>query len=269
MTNDDPKLTAYALNELDEADRAEVEAYLAENPAERQFVEETRRTVALLTGGLHVMNVPALTTLQRETISAAASTPALAQARRSYEPNRYSARRVWMKWTLATAACVAVTGLSIFSYRQTPIRRQVVFNSQTTSGSRLTVVMTKKDSPDGPSAKRADDPLSLSTKWREPVIQDDAKQPLLSSVGGPRWTELAILSAQNTGLTLSPVAASDPRMNNNRGNLEAALFDHLYVLSDCDVSLTAGEDRETPFEEFSLGYSVKAGFGNLSNPAGR
>jgi hypothetical protein len=45
---DDPKLTAYALGELDEADRAAVEAQLAEDEASRKFVQEVRETVAEL-----------------------------------------------------------------------------------------------------------------------------------------------------------------------------------------------------------------------------
>jgi len=47
MTHDDPKLTAYALNELDDvADRARVEAFLAQDETARRIVEETRQTAA-------------------------------------------------------------------------------------------------------------------------------------------------------------------------------------------------------------------------------
>lgn len=122
MTNDDPKLTAYALNELEEADRAEVEAYLADNPAARAVVEEIRRTVAVLTAGMRVTNVPALTTLQRETIT---SSPTVVAASLSYESVRRPALRVWAKWALATAACAALAagGYLVLAGRQTAPRR--------------------------------------------------------------------------------------------------------------------------------------------------
>src|SRR6266550_1591564 len=85
MSPDDPKLTAYALDELDGAERAEVEAFLKENEAARRFVEETRQTVAMLSSGLQSIEPPALTVEQRETIRAAAGTsagaPTLAYAR--------------------------------------------------------------------------------------------------------------------------------------------------------------------------------------------
>ena len=47
MTHDDPRLTAYALNELDEADRAQVEAFIAQDETARRFVEETRQTAKI------------------------------------------------------------------------------------------------------------------------------------------------------------------------------------------------------------------------------
>ena len=56
---DDPRLTAYALGELDAADRAEVEALLADSPEARRFVEEIRATARLLTEQLHQEPAPA------------------------------------------------------------------------------------------------------------------------------------------------------------------------------------------------------------------
>jgi len=43
LTPDDPKLTAYALGELPEGERAAAEADLARNPEARQALEEIRR----------------------------------------------------------------------------------------------------------------------------------------------------------------------------------------------------------------------------------
>ncbi len=49
MTIDDPRLTAYALGELPEAQKAEVENFINNNPEAELFVEEIRATAVLLT----------------------------------------------------------------------------------------------------------------------------------------------------------------------------------------------------------------------------
>ena len=49
---DDPKLTAYALGELEGKERAEVEAFLSSNPEACRWVEEVRKTAMRLEGDL-------------------------------------------------------------------------------------------------------------------------------------------------------------------------------------------------------------------------
>ncbi|MCP3917600.1 MAG: DUF3520 domain-containing protein [bacterium] len=49
---DDPRLTAYALGELEGTDRVEVETLLESEPAARAFVDDVRRTAAELEAGL-------------------------------------------------------------------------------------------------------------------------------------------------------------------------------------------------------------------------
>ena len=65
---DDPRLTAYALGELDDAERAEVESLLAESDEARRFVEETRATARLLTERLGREPRPGLAPEQRQSI---------------------------------------------------------------------------------------------------------------------------------------------------------------------------------------------------------
>ena len=48
LSADDPRLTAYALGELEGAERAEVEKALQNDPAAQATVEEIRRTAGLL-----------------------------------------------------------------------------------------------------------------------------------------------------------------------------------------------------------------------------
>jgi Ca-activated chloride channel family protein len=113
MTHDDPKLTAYALGELDDAaDRAEVEAFLANDETARRVVDETRQAAATLTRGLQGSELPTLTAEQRQTLAAARRAPAAGE-RAAIPPWR---SRPWVRWALATAACAALAtaGLSLF-----------------------------------------------------------------------------------------------------------------------------------------------------------
>ncbi|HEV3120596.1 MAG TPA: hypothetical protein VGY53_01770, partial [Isosphaeraceae bacterium] len=72
MTYDsnDPRFTAYALGELDQAECAAVEAVLAESPEGRQAVEEIRAAAWLLTLELRKEQGPGLGTEQIEAIEA-------------------------------------------------------------------------------------------------------------------------------------------------------------------------------------------------------
>ena len=45
---DDPRLTAYALGELDEHERRDMEALLAENEEARSYIDEVRQMASLL-----------------------------------------------------------------------------------------------------------------------------------------------------------------------------------------------------------------------------
>jgi anti-sigma factor RsiW len=62
---DDPRLTAYALGELEGAELAAVEAALREDAALRATVEEIRATVAQLEGALATEALPAALEMKR------------------------------------------------------------------------------------------------------------------------------------------------------------------------------------------------------------
>ncbi|HRZ17579.1 MAG TPA: hypothetical protein P5141_08455, partial [Candidatus Hydrogenedentes bacterium] len=61
ITKDDPLLTAYALGEVTDEERAAVERFLEKNPDARAEVEEIRAAATLLTGALAEEDAPALT----------------------------------------------------------------------------------------------------------------------------------------------------------------------------------------------------------------
>ncbi|HEX5221134.1 MAG TPA: von Willebrand factor type A domain-containing protein [Verrucomicrobiae bacterium] len=70
LNSDDPKLTAYALGELEGKERTEVETLLADNPKARQWVEEVRKTATQLEGELCRGEVPQLNSEQVGAIEA-------------------------------------------------------------------------------------------------------------------------------------------------------------------------------------------------------
>ena len=74
ITPDDPRLTAYVLGELSDAERETVEAHLTTSPACRRAVEELRATTVLLDEALQSEPVTTLTDTQRSAIHSAATT---------------------------------------------------------------------------------------------------------------------------------------------------------------------------------------------------
>jgi Ca-activated chloride channel family protein len=71
IESDDPRLTAYALGELDSAERAEVARLLTHSPEAQAALAEIKQTVALLESQLQAEPCPALTAPQRELIQQA------------------------------------------------------------------------------------------------------------------------------------------------------------------------------------------------------
>jgi len=66
--SDDPRLTAYALDEMPLAERAEFEQLLASSSEARAALDEVQETIGLLRSGLATEPVPSLTTVQRDAV---------------------------------------------------------------------------------------------------------------------------------------------------------------------------------------------------------
>ncbi|MBI3864245.1 MAG: von Willebrand factor type A domain-containing protein [Planctomycetia bacterium] len=75
IPSDDPRLTAYALGELDPTEQQEVERLLAESADARSAVKEIRELAGLLTAELKHEPAPALTATQRAAILDAGARP--------------------------------------------------------------------------------------------------------------------------------------------------------------------------------------------------
>jgi len=110
---DDPKLTAYALGELNDTEKAEVEAFLNENEAARNEVAHIREAAQWLSAELAADKPEGLSELEQARIMDQAKKP---------KPARRVPRTVWV---LAASALIMVwlgstmtLGPSMMSYRQ-------------------------------------------------------------------------------------------------------------------------------------------------------
>ncbi len=117
FTPDDPKLTAYALGELPESERAVVEAELAKSPEGQQVLNEIRETIGVLQQELAAEPCPELTPAQERAIAV------------SVEPA--AAKTVAFPWWkvivyggLSAAACLVLAGLLLPSLAKSKAKAQ-------------------------------------------------------------------------------------------------------------------------------------------------
>src|SRR5262245_43195617 len=98
IDKNDPRLTAYALGELDDADRAVVVPALAESPALRAEVAAIQRMAEVLTNEFDAAPAEHLDAARRAVVEAAAEAP-----------KRVAGGRVFTLWlSSALAASVAL-----------------------------------------------------------------------------------------------------------------------------------------------------------------
>jgi secreted protein with Ig-like and vWFA domain/anti-sigma-K factor RskA len=129
ITPDDPRLTAYVLGELDDADRAAVDAALAADPECRQAVEELRQTTAVLFEALQSEPVPALSDAQRTEIRRSAARPSPRRTVRVHEPAT-SGRRGILPLLAATIACAALlVGVSAWNFERPAQQTAALFDN--------------------------------------------------------------------------------------------------------------------------------------------
>jgi Ca-activated chloride channel family protein len=112
---DDPRLTAYALGELEGADRAAIEALIARDEGARRFVDETRALAAILTERLRAESAPGLAPVQRRAIEdRVKQAPAVIK----------SSRPAWMRWVGYGVAASALGLVASVTYLNMPRARE-------------------------------------------------------------------------------------------------------------------------------------------------
>ena len=154
----DPRLTAYALDELDAAERAEVEAQLAGDPERRRLVEEIRATARLLTEHLQNEPSPKLAPEQREAIET--------RLQSATKPKRRWYHVSWV--TVAASLSLLAIGLGLLLPRQ----NAVVFDRVQTSVNSVKCNPVPNSIPYA-AARQS----TMVTNWPEIVSQAEPKPP--------------------------------------------------------------------------------------------
>ncbi len=114
---DDPRLTAYALGELEGDERATVEALLAENPDARRFVSETRALGDLLSEQFRSEPSPGLADEHKAAIETELSRPAPTEPAGAVVPFRPLSSRV-LRYSLAATVLIAFGAGTLALLRQ-------------------------------------------------------------------------------------------------------------------------------------------------------
>lgn len=108
MKNDfETKLTAYALGELDEFEKKEVEDLMAKDPQAKAFVEETRAFAGEIKTEFQKQNLNTLTREQHETLKS------------HLHPRKVFASSQWYAWGVA-ASVLLVAGLTLVLHSYAP-----------------------------------------------------------------------------------------------------------------------------------------------------
>lgn len=115
-----PKLTAYALGELDDVEKAIIESHLREDESLRAEVEAIRRTAQLLERELAAEPSPGLTSEQREFVQRRPE-PVMPL------PFIFRARTIWISTGLAAAACLMIVAILTWSGGNSAERNVVAF----------------------------------------------------------------------------------------------------------------------------------------------
>ena len=107
IQKDDPRLTAYVVGELDDADCQEIESALEQSAELRQEVEAIRQMTVLLSDGLQIESRPQLTSQQHAAIKAQAAEPTVSLA----DPPPLQQRMGRSRYTAAIMASITLASL--------------------------------------------------------------------------------------------------------------------------------------------------------------
>jgi Ca-activated chloride channel family protein len=189
MNVDDPKLTAYALDELDEPERSTIAREIAESPEAQRVVDETRELARALKNEFAAE-------LEKET---------------SVPINLVDIRDDPWFWSIARplaiaavlASCATIAGLAVFSLKKRSLERIVVTNSTDVAGEAGAAV-------DGEIAQEAATPPTVAMAPAAPAGQPEFRR------------ESAAFAGRSRGLAKS-MPAKSAQLSRNSAPFELAI----------------------------------------------
>jgi Ca-activated chloride channel family protein len=177
---DDPRLTAFALGELEGDERAAVEALIADNDEARRAVEETQALARLLVQRLQAEPAPGLAAEHHRAIEAQLAVPATLTLRPRW--------RRWARYAVAAGAVLFVGGVSYIAWQERQRRDQAAVEGMVREEARPADVVSRApvvppaSAPEGARPHRwdergpADRPIALGAELK-PALDDAANAP--------------------------------------------------------------------------------------------
>ncbi len=170
---DDPRFTAYALGELENDERAAVEALLTQNDAARRLVDEVRSLAHLLSDQLKAEPGPALLPAQRDLIEAKAKAPVVATLSGWSRVLRYG---------VAAGALTFVAGSSYIIWQQSrPQARVDLLRSQPTGENNVEIASPADESRARGEAEQAGGAEGIVGMQRRAFAMDGAEAPVVAA----------------------------------------------------------------------------------------
>ena len=237
---DDPRLTAYALGELDEAERPEVEALIQSDPEAAHLVAEVLATARLLTDQLRLEAAPKLGDLRLQMIA----------ARLVPDPPARPRRRRWVGLAIAASFLGLAAGLAIYSNRpapgpEAPAGWELALKEATPPPADLGFVEAIENTAKAPEG-RARAPLGRSNK----TVQGQAPAPGPADDAGLVYRQSGLSSDPSlaTGRSSSKVAAEPASKGTTfaapSGSLGAASMD-FQLVQEPSAPSAAGQALKT------------------------
>lgn len=193
---DDHRLTAYALGELDGADRDAVEAQVADDAESRKSVEEVRATARLLTEQFQIEPRPGLTPDHREAIEEV------------LQPAAPSVPKAGIRWapilTLAAAASVAGITVGLVLPARNAARMAPGWNS-TTRSPRETTNLARDAARMAPGWNRD---AEIATATNAPAAKTGPAMRILATSHGPAHPDMKAAPTPVAGNKAALVASS-------------------------------------------------------------
>ena len=226
---DDPRLTAYALGELDPAERAQVEAMLTDSAEARTALEEIRETIGLLSRNLTFEPALTLTISQRQLVEQAVVVPIPVVAA---SPGK-NARWVVIVRTATTVAAVAAVAVAV------PWVSRSWRDGSSNPSAHDELMVSSTPTPDLNSLRVEVYPSSSTTS---PAIIEESSSMSFSS---PTDEVVAVTSVNSEGEAVTSFAAEEVAGKPVLSDSFAAivLIDDVRQQSPSDTSLPAMEGK--------------------------